>query len=277
DPRAVKEREARFAKAPKNVVDSAWRYDWALREVQRTKDDREPTRLFENAIAGYPPDLDLGVALIERALDDGKQQAALTAFGHAYTDRAGTVFPGVTLYDAWSSGVEMEMPDVDVLGLIHDLANDWKTWIGPVPDSQHERLYGKVYEYYQLARDHRELRRALAHTFFSGSVGLSPTLSGHLDRLHTWWDEHSSTPEELLKELPASAKTTAFLKQWSERIDKDAKLTERGQVRRAVLDGDAARVRAKAVAILEEFGALQRKSRPAPPPPVPAPEDKREH
>jgi hypothetical protein len=115
------------------------------------------------------------------------------------------------------------------------------------------------------------LRTALAMTFFSGSIKLRDGYSGHRDRLHTWWDEHSSTPADLFKELPASADWAAFLEHWSERIDKDLALTQRGMIRRATLDSDAARVRATAIAILEEIGALGRKSKPSP---RPAPEVK---
>ena len=46
-----------------------------------------------------------------------EERSALAAFGPAYTDRNGNVYPGVTLYDAWASGPEIEMPDVDVLGV----------------------------------------------------------------------------------------------------------------------------------------------------------------
>ncbi|HUR27091.1 MAG TPA: hypothetical protein VM509_02820 [Planctomycetota bacterium] len=265
DPRAVKQRAATFASVPSSGLDSAWRYDWATREVQRTKDDRDPTRLFQNALAGFPPDLDLGVALIERALDDGKEQASLAAFGHAYTDRTGTVYPGITLYDALSSGLEIEMPDVDVLGVIHELANDWKTWIAPVPDTRHDALYEKYGEFYAAAKHHRGLRTALAATFFSGSVALRDGYAGNRDRLHSWWDERSSMPEELAKELPESANWEKFLEQWSKRIDDDAALTQRGLVRRATLDADAARVRATTVLVLGDVGALERKARPKPP------------
>lgn len=275
DPRAQKQKKTMLAALPKTGMDSAWRYDWATREVQRTGLLLDPTRDFFNAFAGFAPDLDLGQALIERALDNGAEQAALTAFGHAYTDRAGLVYPGLTLYDAWCSATEMEMPDVDVLGVIHDLAKDWKTWIAPVPDTQHDELYGKVFGYFQGAKRQRGLRTALAQTFFSGSIELRDGYLGHRDRLHSWWDECSSTPADLAAQLPKSAEWAEFLEQWSARIDSDVALTMRGQVRRATLDADAAGVRSTAIAILKEFGALDRKSRPPLPPQAPVPDQKK--
>lgn len=271
DPRARKLRELVFAPVPATGLASAWTYDWAAREVQRSGDDLEPRRIFFNALAGYPPDLDLAQAQVLRALDDGAEQAALAALGHAYTDRRGSVYPGVTLYDAWSSGAEIEMPDVDILGIVHDLANDWKTYVAPVPDSQHDELYARVFAFYHPAKRHRGLRTALAMTFLSGSIPLRDGYSGHRDRLHTWWDEHDSTPSALFERLPKAADWATFMESWSARIDRDAKATERGIVRRSTLDADAAAVRKTAIAILREFRAFERKERPTPPPPRPAP------
>jgi hypothetical protein len=271
DKRAKKQREIMFAAVPKTGLVSVWCYDWGAREVQRCGDDLEPTRIFFNALAGFPPDLDLAQALIERELDNGAQQKSLAAFSHAYTDRSGNVYPGLTLYDAWCSAKEMEMPDVDVLGVIHTLANDWKTWVAPVPDSKHDALYDKVFSYFQPAKRQRGLRTALAMSYLSGSIALRDGYVGHRDRFHSFWDECNSAPDKVAAKLPDSEGWTKFLEQWSERIDNDAALTQRGQVRRDTLDRDSARVRATAIAILKEFGALERKSRPKPPPP-PAPD-----
>jgi len=267
DSRAKKQRAKMLAAVPKTGLVSAWSYDWGAREVQRCGDDLDPTRVFFNALAGFAPDLDLGQALIERALDDGAQQKSLAAFSHAYTDRSGNVYPGLTLYDAWCSATEMEMPDVDVLGVIHTLADDWKTWVAPVPDSRHDALYAKVFTYFQPAKRHRGLRTALAMSFFSGSIALRDGYMGHRDRFHSFWDENGSLPEKLAAQLPDSERWAEFLEKWSERIDNDTPLTLRGQTRRATLDQDAERVRATALAILKEFGALDRKSRPPPPAP----------
>ena len=271
DPRALRQQKTMFTSVPKTGHELGWRYDWASREVQRIGAPSEPTRVFFNALAGFPPQADLAQALIEQALDDGGQQKTLAAFAHAYTDRSGSVYPGLSLYDAWSSGAEMEMPDVDVLGIIHDLANDWTTWIAPVPDSQHDELYGKVFAYFQDAKRHRGLRTALAMTYVNGSIPLRDGYGGHRDRFHSWWDEQASTPAGIAELLPKPADWAKFLEEWSARIDQDADLTQRGQVRRATLDADAARVRATALAILVEFKALERKARPSPPPPAPPP------
>ena len=114
----------------------------------RTGEFRSAQHVFELALAGYAPQADLAVALLEQALDRGEQQLALGAFGHAYTDREGRVFPGLTLYDAWSSGLEIEMPDVDNLGIVHAVTGQRGRWVAPVPASEHDELYALVGELY---------------------------------------------------------------------------------------------------------------------------------
>ena len=104
DTRAGKQARARFLDAvPQRRLDPAYSYDYARREVVRHADDRDPERIFENGLAGMPPGLDVVEALVESMLDDGSEQLGAQAFGHAYTDRSGQAFRGLTLYDAWAS------------------------------------------------------------------------------------------------------------------------------------------------------------------------------
>src|SRR5262249_50281580 len=131
-------------------LDSGWMVDYAARGLVRLPRQKDTARVFENGLCGMAPDWDLAEALVELALDDGSLQKSFKAFAHAYTDRWGGVYPGVTLYDAQSSAlvyqVTVEMPDVDTLGLVHDLLGDWDTWRAPVPGEQHDALYARLAE-----------------------------------------------------------------------------------------------------------------------------------
>ena len=122
-PRVKRVGQLFFARIPERRLAPSYRYDWGSGEIRRTRDPGDPERVFENALGGYAPGADLVEAIAERALDDGAERAALAAFGHAYTDREGGVFP-FTIYDAWSSGEEIEMPDIDNLGIAHDLLDE---------------------------------------------------------------------------------------------------------------------------------------------------------
>ena len=255
---ARSELERMFAGVPTRRLGSAWRYDYAGGDLQRVADHMDPTRIFENGLAGAPPDLDLAEALVERMLDDGSERAAHAAFAHAYADRTGRAFPGITLYDAWCSGEELEMPDVECLGVLHDLEDDWQTFVAPVPEAQHEALYDRLGARFTHARRQRGLRHALARVWLTGDAVLRDGYAGNLLRFHALWERHSSTPSALAAELPDAAGWEAWLRAQEEAVDADSALWQQGLVRRATLRADAAVARSTLVAVMREFGALER-------------------
>ncbi len=257
-PAADRARAKWFAAIPERRLRSAWRYDYPSGELRRAPDADDPTRVFENAIAGFPPRLDLAEALVERALDDGSQRATLTAFAHAYSDRVGKVVPGVTLYDVWCSGREMEMPDVECLGVLHDLKDDWKTYRAPVPERKQKQLYDEIGALFLPAYRHRGLRCALARTYLTGEPVLRDGYDESRDRLHALWDRHESTPSKLAADLPAADDWQTYLERLANECRDDAALRKQGEVRRATLAADAARCRALAVRLLREGGYLDR-------------------
>jgi hypothetical protein len=251
---AVKALAAKLSgKAAKPRFESAWRYDYASRGLVRSKDWKDPERAFRNGLQGIPPDLDLVEALVERALDDGAEQKALAAFGHAYTDREGGAYPGITLYDAWGSGVEIETPDVDTLGIVHTVLGDWKTWKAPVPAIQHEKLFEKIGAIFLAAQRHRDLRHALASTYVVGSAAPGGGYEGYVDNFHALWEDVKSTPADLLPRLPTSEKRGEFLAAWTERCHKDPDLWTTAVRRHKTLDGEGTAVRDLLLRILDEF------------------------
>lgn len=252
-----KKREEFFFRVPARRLDSAWVYDYAAREPRRTQRRDDPDRLFRNALNGFPPDLDLAEALVEMALDDGAEREAAAAFGHAYTDRTGNVFTGLTLYDAWASGSNMEMPDIDNLGILHDLTGEWKKFVAPVPGHKQKPLYNVVGDLFQSIHRHRGLRHALAMTYFSGYPALRDNYGPNLERLHALWDEHESTPEKIFEELPAAKDWEKFLKKWIAKHDKSKTLKEAGVTRRDTLHNDGLWVRKTLVDIMLKAELLE--------------------
>ena len=242
-----------FKNAAKPRFEPAWSYDYGTRGLVRTKRWKDPARIFRNGLAGVPPDLDLAEALVERALDDGKEQKVLAAFGHAYTDRDGGVYPGVTLYDAWGSGVEIETPDVDTLGIVHTALGDFKTWHAPVPANQHEKLFDRIGELFLSAQRHRELRRALAATFLEGNAGVGEAYASYVDNFHALWEDVKSTPSDLVPRLPAPEKRGEFLAAWTKTCHQKGELWEAAVRRHKTLDGDGGSTRALLLRLLEEF------------------------
>lgn len=240
---------------PERRAAPAFAYDWPTRAVVRTGERDDPTRRFEELLAGRTPDHDLALALVLRAIDDGEQTKVLTAFAHLYSDRDGNVYPGITLYDAWSSGASIEMPDVDTLGLVHVIDDEWKRWKAPVPAKQQEPLYSHLGTYFLDARHHRGLREALAAAYLTGE----PTYrdgytSGNTVGFHALWNRASSDPAALEPLLPAAKDWAAFLERINAEFERDRAAWRGGEQRRDTLLADARFVRGRLVAILDDLG-----------------------
>jgi len=248
----------RVAARGRHRLRPAWRYDYGARSVVLDGDRADLDRLFENALAGYLPEQDLAEALVERALDDGSQQKVLAAFAHAYADRAGNAYRDVTLYDAWGSGEEIEMPDVECLGIVHDVLGDWKKWKAPVDPSQHKKLYGRIGELFAAARRHRGLRTALARTFASAEPVLADGYDASLATLHALWVGAENDPARLAPKLPDPDDWLSWLEQRGKELTRERELGNAVQERRRVLAANAAEVRARLVWVMREYGALGR-------------------
>ncbi len=253
----------------------AWAYDWASGSIVHRRGSDTPERAFELALSGLPPRADLIAALVERALDDGSQRKAHAAFAHAYTDRTGLVYPGITLYDAWKSGAELEMPDVDCLGVVHSLFDDWTTWTSIVPAARQDALYERIAEGFQPAQRQRELRVALAATFLAANPKLCCGYEVSIDNFHALWDTCASTPAELAKKLPDAAGWKAFLEGWVAECLRDGEMFQRGVARRATLAAESEQIKATLMRVLEEYGALAPPSATPSPAPKPRPTEPR--
>lgn len=253
--RAARER-FRLEPAP-GAPARGWMYDWASGQPRRLADGRDVQRAFENAVAGLPPEVDLAEALLLQWLDDGEDRAAHAAFAHAYVDRQGNVHPGITLWDAWASGEEFEVPDVDALGLVHDLVGDWSRWTAPVAERERGALYGAIaQDLFAPVRARRALREALALTYMVASPPLPRGYEEHADRLHALWELHGASPDRLARALDAAQDAGAFFGEWVDRTSRDGRLLEAGRARRWALAQDEDNARDTLVRLLREMDAL---------------------
>lgn len=273
DRRAIREHERLVASWDFDPVRSAFRYDWTTGEIHVVGDERDPELLFENGMLGLVPLVGYGEALLQQRLDDGSQRATLAAFGHAYTDRSGNKYPTITLYDAWCSGQDFEMPDVDVLGIVHTLWDDWTTWKAPIPTSKHKKLYAKLGDVLVEAKHHRQLREALAANYLRGGAVPQDLYAPNALAFNALWDEHQSDPAALFDELPAAEDWEDWLKDLTRRIARKKDFRNAGQARLDYVEAERYRVKATLVWVLREFGAFDRTELPEPEPePEPRPE-----
>jgi len=239
-------------------LDSGWMVDYAQRTLVRLPHQDDPRRQFENALLGMSPDWDLAEALVELALDDGALQKEFTAFAHAYTDRWGGVYPGVTLYDAYASLQTIEMPDVDTLGILHDLVGDWDSYHAPVAAELHEELYAKTGAIFKQLLRHRGLRTNLARVYLCGTAELRDSYGNNLDNFHALWESVSSDPASLAAQLPGEAAWRDYLQGWVDRCAAEPELLMKGTLRHAQLAREELAVRATILRLLGEYGAFAR-------------------
>jgi len=258
DARTVRRVRASMASAfVERAVEPAYAYDWGAGEVVRTGDPRDATHRFRAALAGLPEDFDLVEAFVTEWIDDGEKREVLDAFGHLYTDRNGNAYPGITLYEAWGSGADIEMPDVDTLGLIHTIEDEWDRWTAPVPERQHEALYSRIGDHFVPARHHRGLREAIASAYLVAEPAYKDGYtSGNTVGFHALLSRHASDPRAVGPELPAAADWEAYLEAWNAQLEDDNALWASGLLRRDTLAADQAFVRRRLVAIMHDLELL---------------------
>jgi len=238
--------------AAERTLRTRWRYDWASGELRRRDPAGDLERQFENAVAGFGPNVGLARELVLRELDDGSRARTLDAFSHAYVDRSGNVHPGVTLYDAWRSGETIEMPDVDTLGIVHVALDEWNRWKLPVSGATQSSLYERIGELFLEASRHRDLREALADTFVSADGPQVGGYEGYAVAFHALWEEHAADPASLRATLPAPEGWRAFLEELDGRVRDDEEFAAKGWRRRAAYAESEARVRATFAWVLDE-------------------------
>lgn len=264
----VVEAQRELAPPLPRALRATWRYDWGSRDLVRARApalaEDDPERVFTNACLGMPPDADMAIALVTRALDDGAQCPTLAAFGHAYTDRDGGVYP-FTLYEAWGSGRDIEMPDVDTLGLYHELFNDFQRFVAPVPNKLHKQLYEEtLFPRFIIARDHRAPREGLAQTWIRAEPALAEGYDAAVIRFHALWHYMNEQPRALATALSDNRDWDRYFTAWTASLAKTPVLYERGHERQLELYADEQALRELLLRCMRELGLLGRAELPKP-------------
>lgn len=244
-------------RAPVLVCD----YDWGSGRVVRNGDRDDRETIFQNALRGVPPDADLARALVLKALDHPDERKLQGAFSHAYTDREGNVYP-LSLFEMWATGETIEMPDVDTLGIVHEVLDEWRRWSAPVDAAEHGSLYKVIGELFLTCKRSRELRQVLADLYFLPST----TLAGYekqLLNLQALLASVDSDVARLAPLLPDGKKWESFLTELVARCQKDYKLFGLGRRRASQLRLDALALRKVLGAALDEGARFVPSEEPA--------------
>lgn len=244
----------------------AFRYDWAAGTVVTCGQWDTPERIAFNASRGLSPYTALVEALVEQQLDAGEVRAEAAAFAHAYSDRSGNAYREITLYEAWSSGAEIEMPDVECLGMLHDLEDDWHSFTAPVPGRKQRPLYDRLGVHYAKLRKYRALRTALARTYLSADPVLPGGYGPSKLRLNGFWELQSSDPTKMAEDLPTVKGWGKWFDERAAQADDDPDVVARSRARMNSLAESQAWSRRTFQGILKEYGAFDPKP-PAEPTP----------
>ncbi|MFT7168996.1 MAG: hypothetical protein ACI80K_002130 [Paracoccaceae bacterium] len=240
-------------------MEVAFRYDWARGTIVAVQKWDDPERIARTAAAGFSPTSDLVEALVEMQLDKGEMRDVAFAFGHAYSDRSGNAYRRVTLFDAWSSGETIEMPDVECLGIVHTLDDDWKTWKAPV--SKQKSLYKRIGEHFSPLRRYRALRTAMARCYLQGSPPLPSGYEASVRRLHGFWETQTSEPAKMIDYLPEDKQWDRWWQKEARKVDRSKEINERAAARIRSLEESRAWTRRTFHGILKEYGAFDEKDR----------------
>ena len=161
------------------------------------------------------------------------------------------------------------MPDVDSLGVMHTVRDEWRKFVAPVPARKQDELYDTIGEIFASARRYRGLREALASIYLNGRPVMRDGYGESLVRLHALWNSETSLPEELAPKLPTDFEGwTDYLATWAETCQRNRSLREAGRARETTLAADADRLRTTLVWVLQQLGAFERTERPTPPTPA---------
>ena len=185
DPKTAPTRQKFWNNRVPDELGSSLRYSFGTNRILQLWRKTPPATTLRNYLAGYPPGADLAREIVLKLLDDDpKVDAEADYFEHAYSDREGNVYPGITLFDVWNSGHEMEMPDVDAIPFARHILKD-ASYRSPIPAGpKRTALYRKIGEHFASFRRYVQLRQAAASYFLAWSPKVSPFVEPMRDRIH---------------------------------------------------------------------------------------------
>jgi len=150
------------------------------------------------------------------------------------------------------SGTTIEMPDVDTLGIVHEVLDDWTRWVAPVPGSQHDALYKVIGDLFLGARRSRELRVSLADLFLAPSALLGTGYETQVLNLHALWAGNENDVRKLAGTLPDAKGWEGFMAELLQRCQSDYKYYAQGRRRAAQLRRDGLDLKRLLGAALDE-------------------------
>jgi hypothetical protein len=161
------------------------------------------------------------------------------------------------------------MPDVECLGMLHDLEDDWHSFTAPVPGRKQRPLYDRLGVHYAKLRKYRALRTALARTYLSADPVLPGGYGPSRLRLNGFWELQGSDPGKMAEDLPTVKGWGKWFEERAAQADDDPEVVARSRTRMESLAESQDWSRRTFHGILKEYGAFD----PKPPENQPPAED----
>lgn len=160
-------------------------YEWATGRIVRRALPLGPAEILENVYRGYPPGSDEVLARLLARFDSDPGMRKVAAYlEHLYADLDARVYEGITLYEAWYSGVVVDVPDVDAIPFEQRVLGK-KTFRSPIPaNARRTALYQQIQERAIAFRKYRTLREAAAMAFVRAIPVMDPTYAPLVPRFH---------------------------------------------------------------------------------------------
>jgi len=160
---------------PRGLPDRSQYWDWeyGLNQLLMPP-QRAPREVIIDLLYGRWP-LDGRLAAFAEGAIDRNQSMDSTGdyFAHAYRDRSGYIYQGIPLYEIWNSQTTFGISDVESIAFLRLVAKDDR-FQSPIPGTAHDGIYTQIEDQFEIYRDYRTLRHALAQRFVypNGSLPL---------------------------------------------------------------------------------------------------------
>lgn len=177
-----------------------YRYHFGKNTIFQVQRERVPEDRLRQYLLGYPPHSDLAREILLRILDTRSTwDKCADYFDHTYTDRDGNVYQGITLFDVWNSGRQLECPDVDVIPYAWEILGD-KSWKSPIPAGRRRtQLYHSISVSFRDFRRYRLMLEGVAAHFFASNPPVSSFVEPVNEQIHFLIARSDSDPLQVAR------------------------------------------------------------------------------
>ncbi|MEY4673428.1 MAG: hypothetical protein RL148_1212 [Planctomycetota bacterium] len=202
-------------------------YDWASGKPAWLGETSAEDLRFANLVHGWMPGSDHAVAQVLAALDtDPRQRLLAEWFHHAYAELNGRTYQDITLYEAWYSGEQVDVPDVDAIAFARKVLKT-QSFVSPIPDGRRrDRLYQQVRDAAVEHRQYRTLREVAAATFVSAKPPVDPTYTPLIGRCHYLWARTGYDVDAFAKVLAEAGDRSTLLEGIDQALREDPAATD---------------------------------------------------